>query len=119
MIPPLILNQTNQQTLTFDVLVAQNADYYPQFTWQQDGVVQNLTGYSVAWNATSLAGVIFSWSSYVTLGTTNGLLTLRIPAAITGTLSTSDPPVRHELLLTSGTGAVTRLIEGTVNIDPG
>lgn len=120
MLLPTLINQTEATPYTFDMLISQYADFRQLFTWQQNGITQDLTDYTAVWTATSLAGVTYTWDSFVKLSSTvPGLITLDIPGAITGGYNTDDPPVQHNLILISPDGYITRLLEGTVEINPG
>lgn len=116
MLPPITINQTYEGAVTFNILLEPYADFRQLLTWQQNGIIQDVTGYTVVWTAISLTGVASNWNNYAALGAKNGLVTLDLPGAVTGALGTTDPPVRHDLLLIApGTaGQVTRLLSGTV-----
>lgn len=85
------------------------------------GTAINLTGYSAKMQlkrgyADAVASFELSTvNSRITLGGIAGTITLAISAADTGTLSGK---YLYDLEITSGSGYVTRLIEGAVTVSP-
>jgi hypothetical protein len=56
-----------------------------------------------------------SLGSYMTVGSTDGKITLTVPATVTSTYTTIDSV--YDLEVQSPTGIVTRLLEGSVKLD--
>lgn len=80
----------------------------------------NLTGYTVMMQIRPYPlsnTILYDASSNIVLGGVNGTITLTIPAATTLTFTWWTGV--YDLLLTSPTGFVTRLLEGTVTVTPG
>lgn len=101
----------------------QGADYQPTITWQDgSGNPINLTGYSGKMdirtspvNSSPLILSLTTSNSMITLGTTNGVITLDIPAATTLTLTPGT--YYYDLFLTSGGGIVYKIAEGTFTLE--
>jgi hypothetical protein len=114
----------------FNLTVDANADLDLELQWTlPNGTLIDLTGYSavltiasdfytnpnrIVYHTSSSSGM----SPEITFPTPSaGLILIDIPAAVTS-LFTFQTAV-YDLLLTSGSGAVVRLLQGPVTIDPG
>lgn len=116
---------------TYNIVVEQNATLSLVFTWtagpnvyvppvgsQQQPV--DLTGYSAMMQIRAYAlstAILYDATSNLVLGGVNGTITLTIPASTTQGFTWWFGV--YDLLLTSASGVVTRLLEGTVTVCPG
>jgi hypothetical protein len=105
---------------TYDILIEQGATFSQVVTYKESGVAINLTGYTARMQ---VRATLESASTLVELTTANGrialggaagTITLSISAADTEAL-TSGRGV-YDLELVSGSGIVTRLLQGLATI---
>jgi hypothetical protein len=121
---------TNCCVGTYNLCINQYATYTKIFTWLASscgcGTVGasplpvDLTGYtgSMQFRQSPYSStILYDATSDLVLGGTAGTITLTIPASATA-LFTWWTGV-YDLILTDGSGNVTRLLEGTVNVSPG
>ena len=107
---------------TYNTIIDQNADWYLTVTWNDSSNNPiNLTGYSAALQfrtsalATTTALSLTSGSG-ITLGGSAGTIAIHATASQTATLSPGS--YAYDLEMISGGGVVTRLISGTVLVNP-
>lgn len=98
----------------------QGATWNNQITWNISGSPVNLTGYTARMQARENidSTPLFSWTStggQLVLGGAAGTITLNISAATTA--GYSDGLYLYDLELESGSGVVTRLLEGNFTIN--
>lgn len=98
----------------------QGSTFSKTLVWSIDGVPVNLTGYTARMQVRSsytsaTAVVTLTNGSGITLGTTNGQITLTISAIATAAIAAGN--YVYDLELTSG-GTVTRLLEGQFIVSP-
>lgn len=98
----------------------QGSTFSKTLTWNIDGVPVNLTGYTARMQvrstyASATALVTLTNGSGITLGTTNGQITLTISAVATAAIAAGN--YVYDLELTSGS-TVTRLLEGQFIVSP-
>ena len=105
---------------TYDILIEQGATYSQLVTYKESGVAVNLTGYTARMQVRS---TLESASSVVELTTANGRIALGGSAGtITLTISATDTAALtagrgvYDLELVSGSGIVTRLLQGVCTI---
>lgn len=107
----------------YAVTIEQGATWQLTVTWtDSSGALVNLTGYTaVATVKTTYGGTtVLSATSVggtITLGGAAGTIAINVPAATTAAASAQTGV--WDLLLTSGSGVKTRLLEGPVTITPG
>lgn len=109
-----------------DLTIRQGETWSRVFTWRENGVRKDLTGWTARMqireaNADSGSPVLIELSTAVgnariTLGGTAGTITMALSAGDTQALNLSGDEAVYDLELTSGTGAVTRLMEGRVHL---
>ena len=107
----------------YNTTLDQGADWYINFTYQNSsGTPINLTGYTAALqlrsepsDATAALSLSSPSSGIVITGAT-GLVAVHASAAQTGALIAGT--YYYDLELTSGTGIVTRLVQGQVVVSP-
>ena len=105
---------------TYDILIEQGATYSQVVTYKESGVAVNLTGYTARMQVRS---TLESATTVVELTTANGRITLGGAAGtITLTISATDTASLtagrgvYDLELVSGSGIVTRLVQGVATI---
>jgi hypothetical protein len=105
---------------TYDILIEQGATYSQVITYKEAGVAVNLTGYtarmqvrSTLESATTVVELTTA-NGRIALGGTAGTITLTIASTDTAAL-TSGRGV-YDLELVSGSGIVTRLLQGVATI---
>jgi hypothetical protein len=105
---------------TYDILIEQGATYSQVITYKEAGVAVNLTGYTARMQvratleSASTLVELTTANSRIALGGTAGTITLSISATETAAL-TSGRGV-YDLELVSGSGIVTRLLQGVATI---
>ena len=105
---------------TYDILIEQGATFSQLVTYKDNGVAVNLTGYTARMQVRS---TLESASTVVELTTANGLIALGGTAGtITLTIAAADTAALtagrgvYDLELVSGSGIVTRLLQGVATI---
>lgn len=105
---------------TYDLLIEQGATFSQLITYKESGVAVNLTGYTARLQVRS---TLESASTVVELTTANGRIALGGAAGtITLTISATDTAALtagrgvYDLELVSGSGIVTRLLQGVATI---
>jgi hypothetical protein len=105
---------------SYDILIEQGATFSQLVTYKDNGVAVNLTGYTARMQvratleAASALIELTTANSRIALGGAAGTITLTISAADTEAL-TSGRGV-YDLELVSGSGIVTRLLQGVATI---
>jgi hypothetical protein len=105
---------------TYDILIEQGATYSQVISYKESGVAINLTGYTARMQvratleAASTLVELTTANSRIALGGTAGTISLTISATDTAAL-TSGRGV-YDLELVSGSGIVTRLLQGVATI---
>jgi hypothetical protein len=105
---------------TYDILIEQGATYSQVITYKDAGVAINLTGFTARMQvratleSASTLIELTTANSRIALGGTAGTITLTISATDTAAL-TSGRGV-YDLELVSGSGIVTRLLQGVCTI---
>jgi hypothetical protein len=105
---------------TYDILIEQGATFSQLVTYKDNGVAVNLTGYTARMQvratleSASTLVELTTANSRIALGGTAGTITLTISATDTAAL-TSGRGV-YDLELVSGSGIVTRLLQGVATI---
>ena len=112
---------------TYDFTIEQGATFSRVLTWRDDaGALVNLTGYTARMHLrTSITAVdppaltLTDANSRIILGGAAGTITLALTATETAALGTPGAASTfvYDLELVSG-ATVTRLLEGTVTVDP-
>ena len=103
---------------TYNFILDQGATFSRQLTVKDNGSVMNLTGYSVAskmrstHDTSSVAGTFTCAIS----NATGGVITISMTNSTTAAIE--EAIYVYDLEITSGAGVVTRLMEGTVTVNP-
>jgi hypothetical protein len=108
---------------TYNAVIDQGADWFVNFTYQDStGTPINLTGYTAAMQLRAPTDSLIaslslsSPSNGITITPLTGLVAVRATAAQTGALI--DGIYEYDLELTSGSGIVTRLVQGQLTLSP-
>lgn len=105
---------------TYNLAIEQGADYQRQLTWFDDaGLPVNLTGWTAKMQLRTKASsetvlLELTHTGGITLGGTNGTILIQINN--TTTASFGFVSAVYDLELTSGSGQVTRLLQGSVSV---
>lgn len=100
----------------YNIVCEQGTTFNFQFVVKNDSTPWNLTGYSATMTikafvgATTSVGVASTANGLITFDAVNGRVIVSIPAATT--LGFSPARNVYDLILTSGGGTVTRILEG-------
>ncbi len=118
-----------ESTFSFDLCIQQWATYSQAFTWLSPAIVANggqkvlpvdLTGYTATLEIIPFplsTAVLYDASSNITLGGPTGIITISIPASVTGTFTWWAGV--YDLLLTDLAGFAWRFAQGNVTVSPG
>lgn len=105
---------------TYDILIEQGATFSQVITYKESGVAINLTGYTARMQ---VRATLEAATALIELTTANGRITLGGSAGtITITISATDSAALtagrgvYDLELVSGSGIVTRLLQGVATI---
>ena len=103
---------------TYNFVLDQGATFTRQLTVKDDGTVMNLTGYSVAskMRSTHDSGTVVGTFTCTISNATGGIITMSMTSTTTGGIE--EGIYVYDLEMTSGGGTVTRLMEGTVTVNP-
>jgi tRNA threonylcarbamoyladenosine modification (KEOPS) complex Pcc1 subunit len=105
---------------TYDILIEQGATYSQSITYKDNGVAVNLTGYTARMQvratleSASTLVELTTANSRIALGGTAGTISLTISATDTAALTAGRGV--YDLELVSGSGIVTRLLQGVATI---
>jgi hypothetical protein len=105
---------------TYDILIEQGATFSQVITYKDNGVAVNLTGYTARMQvratleSASTLVELTTANSRIALGGTAGTITLTISATDTAALTAGRGV--YDLELVSGSGIVTRLLQGVATI---
>jgi hypothetical protein len=105
---------------TYDILIEQGATFSQLVTYKDNGVAVNLTGYTARMQvratleSASTLVELTTANSRIALGGTAGTITLTISATDTAGLTAGRGV--YDLELVSGSGIVTRLLQGVATI---
>jgi hypothetical protein len=103
---------------TYNFILEQGATFNRILTVQENGSAMNLSGYSAASKFRSTAessSVAGTFSCSVT-NASGGQVTMSMTSTATGNLE--EGIYLYDLEITSGSGAVTRLMQGKVTVNP-
>ena len=103
---------------TYNFILEQGATFNRQLTVKDDGSVMNLTGYSVAskMRSTHDSSTVVGTFTFTISNATGGIITMSMTNSTTGAIE--EGIYVYDLEMTSGGGVVTRLMEGTVTVNP-
>ena len=103
---------------TYNFILEQGATFNRQLTVKDDGSAMNLTGYSVAskMRSTHDSSTVVGTFTCTISNATGGIITMSMTNSVTGAIE--EGIYVYDLEMTSGSGVVTRLMEGTVTVNP-
>ena len=103
---------------TYNFILEQGATFNRQLTVKDDGSAMNLTGYSVAskMRSTHDSSTVVGTFTCTISNATGGIITMSMTNSTTGAIE--EGIYVYDLEMTSGTGVVTRLMQGTVTVNP-
>ena len=103
---------------TYNFILEQGATFNRQLTVKDDGSAMNLTGYSVAskMRSTHDSSTVVGTFTCTISNATGGIITMSMTNSTTGGIE--EGIYVYDLEMTSGTGVVTRLMQGTVTVNP-
>jgi hypothetical protein len=105
---------------TYDLTIEQGANFSQVITYKEDGVAVNLTGYTARMQvratleSASTLVELTTANSRIALGGAAGTISLTISATDTAALTAGRGV--YDLELVSGSGIVTRLLQGVATI---
>ena len=109
--------------VTYNTVIDQGADWYINFTYKNpNGTPVNITGYSAALQirtsplAATAVLTLTSPSGGITITGATGLLACHATALQTSDITNGK--YSYDIEITSPTGIVTRLVQGTVQVSP-
>lgn len=105
-------------TPAINIVIAQGADFNEIFTsTESDGTISNLDGFTGVSKMKKHPGATTSHSFTVGITSATGEVAIAMTSGVTTTLK----PGRYyyDVFLTSATNAVSRLVEGQVEVTPG
>jgi len=103
---------------TYNFTIEQGTTFSRVLTLQENGSAMNLTGYSVASQMRSThdsSSIVATFSGSVT-NASSGQLTLSLTNSQTSAID--EAIYVYDVEITSGAGAVTRILEGTITVTP-
>ena len=103
---------------TYNFTIEQGTTFNRVLTLQENGSAMNLTGYSVASQMRSThdsSSIVATFSGSVT-NASSGQLTLSLTNSQTSAIE--EAIYVYDVEITSGAGAVTRILEGTITVTP-
>ena len=117
------------EAFAFDLCIPQWATYQQAFTWLSPQTVTNgsqqvlpvdITGYTATLEIRPFplsTSILYDASSNITLGGVTGIITISIPASVTGGFTWWAGV--YDLLLTDLNGTAYRFAQGNVTVNPG
>jgi hypothetical protein len=108
--------------VTYNTVIEQGADWYVNFQWKDStGTPINVTGYTAALQirTSPLAKTTvlsLTNGSGITITGATGLFAIHATAAQTTAITNGT--YAYDMEITSGSGVVTRLVQGTINVSP-
>jgi len=103
---------------TYNFTIEQGTTFSRVLTLQENGSAMNLTGYSVASQMRSThdsSSIVATFSGSVT-NASSGQITLSLTNSQTSAIE--EAIYVYDVEITSGAGAVTRILEGTITVTP-
>jgi hypothetical protein len=107
---------------TYNITIEQGATFRLSITWKADGVAVDITGYTARmqvrhrYSSTDTLLSLTSAAGDIVLGGSAG--TIVVTASATATAAITERAAFYDLELVSGSGVVTRLLQGAVSITP-
>ena len=103
---------------TYNFIIDQGATFTRTLTVKENGSAMNLTGYSVAslMRSTHDSSTVVGTFTCTISNASGGIITMSMTASATGAIE--EAIYVYDLEIVSGSGTVTRLLEGEVTVNP-
>ena len=103
---------------TYNFILEQGATFTRTLTVQENSSAMNLTGYSVAskMRSTHDSGTVVGTFTCTISNATGGVITMNMTSSTTSGIE--EGMYVYDIEITSTAGTVTRLMEGTVTVNP-
>ena len=103
---------------TYNFIMEQGATFSRQLTIKEDGSAMDLTGYSVAskFRSTHDSSTVVGTFTCTITSASGGVIAMAMTASATADIE--EGMYKYDLEITSGSGTVTRLIEGDITVNP-
>ena len=103
---------------TYNFILEQGATFNRILTVQEDGSAMNLTGYSAAskFRLTHASSTVVGTFTCTISDAANGKITMAMTNSTSAAIE--EGIYVYDLEITSGAGTVTRLLQGTVTVNP-
>lgn len=109
----------------YNFTIEQGTTFTQEFYWYENGSIKNITGYSARMMVRSSVNApdppLSSWTSAagtMSVGSTDGKFSLTLTAANTAAITWTQGVYDIELVAPGATPVVSRLLKGTITIDP-
>ena len=103
---------------TYNFILEQGATFSRILTLKENNAVMDLTGYSVAskMRSTHDSSTVVGTFTCTISNASGGIITMSMPASTTAAIE--EAIYVYDIEITSGAGVVTRLMQGTVTVNP-
>ena len=103
---------------TYNFVLEQGATFNRILTVQENGSAMDLTGYSVAskFRSTHDSSTVVGTFTCTISNASGGVITMNMTASTTAAIE--EGMYVYDIEITSGAGAVTRLMEGNITVNP-
>ena len=103
---------------TYNFILEQGATFTRTLTVQENSSAMNLTGYSVAskMRSTHDSGTVVGTFTCTISNATGGVITMNMTSSTTSGIE--EGMYVYDIEITSSAGTITRLMEGTVTVNP-
>ncbi len=103
---------------TYNFIMEQGATFSRQLTVKEDGSAMDLTGYSVAskFRSTHDSSTVVGTFTCTITSASGGVISMAMTASTTADIE--EGIYKYDLEITSGSGTVTRLLEGDITVNP-
>ena len=103
---------------TYNFILEQGATFNRILTLKEDGGVMDLTGYSVAslMRSTHDSSTVVGTFACTVSNATGGQITMTMTNSTTGAIE--EGIYVYDIEIASGAGVITRIMEGTVTVNP-
>ena len=103
---------------TYNFIMEQGATFTRTLTVKENGSAMNLTGYSVAslMRSTHDSGTVVGTFTCTISNASGGVITMVMTSSVTGAIE--EGIYVYDIEIASGSGTVTRLMEGEITVNP-
>ena len=103
---------------TYNFIMEQGATFTRQLTVKENNDALNLTGYSVAslMRSTHDSGTVVGTFTCTISNASGGVITMVMTSSVTGAIE--EGIYVYDIEIASGSGTVTRLMEGEITVNP-